>query len=384
MNRHPRISVAAAIALLMASLGCPAENSLTRAEAESRLKDLQQEISELQSGLERARSSLGKEQTALKEADLEIQASTFRLRELETGVQQQEAELLTLEREREDYLDSLDHRRKALAEQILAAYRLGRESRLKLVLNQDSPAQLSRTLAYYDYLGRAQGGRIMELRQVIEKLNGMQAGINRELAALNSLKTDLQVLLQEMTEQRDTRQKIIETLASRISTDETQLEELQANRRDLEALLSTLSNALADIPADLGERRGPKELKGKLPMPLSGRVRFAYGQSRSAGLRWHGWLIGAENGTEVRSVAYGRVAYADWLRGYGLLIIIDHGDGFMTLYANNESLLHDVGDWVESGVAISTVGASAMNGNGLYFEIRRDGKALDPAIWLKR
>ena len=119
-------------------------------------------------------------------------------------------------------------------------------------------------------------------------------------------------------------------------------------------------------------------------MPLNGRVKHAYGQPRSAGMRWHGWLIGANSGSEVREVAYGRVAYADWLRGYGLLIIIDHGDGFLSLYANNESLLFDVGDWVEPGATISTVGSSALNGNGLYFEIRKDGKALDPAIWLKR
>lgn len=119
-------------------------------------------------------------------------------------------------------------------------------------------------------------------------------------------------------------------------------------------------------------------------MPVKGRVKHAFGQPRTAGLRWHGWLIGAASGTEVKTIAYGRVAYADWLRGYGLLLIMDHGDGFMSLYANNESLLHELGDWVEPGTTISTVGTSPLNGNGLYFEIRRNGKAMDPAVWLKR
>ena len=119
-------------------------------------------------------------------------------------------------------------------------------------------------------------------------------------------------------------------------------------------------------------------------MPVKGRVRHVFGQPRTAGMRWQGWLIAANNGTEVNPVAYGRVAFSDWLRGYGLLMIIDHGDGFMSLYSNNESLLHEVGDWVEPGEAISTVGTNPMTGSGLYFEIRKNGKAMDPAVWLKR
>ena len=119
-------------------------------------------------------------------------------------------------------------------------------------------------------------------------------------------------------------------------------------------------------------------------MPVKGRVKHAYGQPRTAGLRWQGWLINAGIGSEVKTIARGRVAYSDWLRGYGLLMIIDHGDGYLSLYANNESLLREVGDWVEPGSKISTVGTSPLNGNGLYFEIRKDGKVLDPAVWLKR
>ena len=121
-----------------------------------------------------------------------------------------------------------------------------------------------------------------------------------------------------------------------------------------------------------------------MPMPVKGRVKHAFGQTRTAGLRWQGWLIDAEIGKEVKTIAHGRVAYSDWLRGYGLLMIIDHGDGFMSLYANNESLLREVGEWVEAGSDISTVGTSPLNGNGLYFEIRKNGKAMDPAVWLKR
>ena len=306
------------------------------------------------------------------------------MRELAASRQGHEQELSKLHTERQSYLHSIDERREILARQILTAYRLGRESRLKLVLNQDSPALLSRTLAYYEYFSNSQAEQINELRQVLQTLDAMQTKINVELSALDEVQKNQQAVLDEMTRQRNERQTIIESLSGQIVSDETHLVELQNNRKDLEVLLEKLSDVLADIPTDLGKRLAPGKLKGKMPMPVKGRVRHAYGQARTAGLRWQGWLIGAANGSEVKTVAYGRVAFSDWLRGYGLLMIIDHGDGYMSLYGNNESLLHEVGGWVEAGTAISTVGTSPLSGSGLYFEIRRDGKAMDPAVWLKR
>lgn len=363
---------------------CQSADGLTKSEAETRLKLLKKEISSLQTDLERSRTSLSSEQKALKAADLDIQTSSLALRKLESTRQVHRRELSALHTERSNYLDSLDKRRAALAEQILAAYRLGRESRLKLVLNQDSPALLSRTLAYYDYFSRSQVAQISELKQVLLTLDAMQANINVELSAIDEVQRSQQAVLDEMTDQRNQRQAVIESLASQIDTDETRLAELQRDRLDLEALLEKLSNVLADIPSDLGQRQDPADLRGKMPMPVKGRVKYAYGQPRTAGLHWQGWLIDTDVGKEVKTVAYGRVAYSDWLRGYGLLMIIDHGDGFMSLYANNESLLREVGEWVEAGGSISTVGSSPLSGKGLYFEIRKNGKAMDPAVWIKR
>lgn len=357
---------------------------LTQAEAESRLKDLKTKISHLKKDLESNRKTYSKEQKSLKAADLEIQTSALALRKLGSSKLKHEHSLSRMHDEREDYLNSLDQRKAALVNQIMAAYRLGRESRLKLVLNQDSPAKFSRTLAYYDYFSRSQARQIHELREVLQTLDQMQAKINTELSALAVVQRNQQATLDDIKEKREERQLITDKLAGQIDLDEAQLTELQQNRKDLEALLETLSNALADIPADLGKRRGPGDLKGKLPMPVKGSVRHAYGQARSVGLSWQGWLISAASGSEVKNIAYGRVAFSDWLRGYGLLMIIDHGDGFMSLYGNNESLLHEVGDWIEPGASISTVGSSPQNGVGLYFEIRKNGKVLDPAVWIKR
>lgn len=362
----------------------PADASLTQAEAESRLERLQTEIAGLRKDLESNRKAYSAEQKLLRVADLEIQASVLALRKLASTRYGHEQELSRLHGEREDYLDSLDQRKEALTKQIMAAYRLRRESRLKLVLNQDSPATFSRTLAYYDYFSRSQAMQILELRQVLKTLDLMQAGINAELSALDVIQRNQQMVLDEIKNQRAKRQVIIDRLSSQIGSEEARLAELLQNRRDLEALLEKLPNVLADIPADLGKRLGPQDLKGRLPLPLKGRVQHAYGQPRSAGLSWQGWLISAATGSEVNNIAYGRVAFSDWLRGYGLLMIIDHGDGFMSLYGNNESLLYEVGDWVKPGVTISTVGSSPRSGAGLYFEIRKNGKALDPAAWLNR
>jgi septal ring factor EnvC (AmiA/AmiB activator) len=370
--------------LTLAWVAGQADDSLSQAEAESRLKQLKTDISTLKKALNSARDSLSKEQNAFKKVGLDIQTNTLELRKLESTRQAHDRELSKLHSQRQDYLQSLNNRRKALAKQIMAAYRLGRESRLKLILNQDSPALLSRTLAYYDYFSRSQTSQIKELRQVLHTLDQMQTKINAQLSALDQVQKSLQNVLDELTSQREERQTIITSLTSRIDTNEARLAELQDNRKDLETLLEKLSNALADITADLDEHVGPMNLKGKMPIPVKGRVKHAYGQPRTAGLHWQGWLIRAASGSEVKAIAYGRVAFSDWLRGYGLLMIIDHGDNFMSLYAHNESLLHEVGDWVESGAAISTVGASPLNGDGLYFEIRKNGKAMDPAIWLKR
>lgn len=361
-----------------------ADEALTQAQAESRLQQLRTDIEVLKKTLEKTRTTLSSEQKALKSADLQIQASALDLRKLQARQKEHQEELSELNVERQDYLDSLDKRREVLATQILTAYRLGRESRLKLVLNQDSPALLSRTLAYYDYFSRSQATQINELKEVLQTLDRMQDNINKKLTAIYTIQADQRSVLDAMTEQRNDRQAIIESLSGRIQTGEEQLVELQRNRKDLETLLNKLSNALSDIPHDLGKRLAPQDLKGRMTMPVKGRVRHAFGQPRTAGMRWQGWLIAANNGTEVHPVAYGRVAFSDWLRGYGLLMIIDHGDGFMSLYGNNESLLHEVGDWVEPGEAISTVGTNPMTGSGLYFEIRKNGKAMDPAVWLKR
>lgn len=361
-----------------------AQSDVSRAETEQRLETLKTEIIQLQKSLEKDRATLGREQTALKTLDLDIQQNTRRMRDLESRRKQHELELENHQAEQKAWLGQLRKSHARLEQQVLAAWQVGRESRLKLVLNQDSPARSNRLLAYYDYFSRAQAGKIHGLKEALAGLDAILAKINGELEQLAAITQQYENVESGLQLQRSERLELLSSLEASIGGGEQKLAELNRNRQDLEKLLQTLSNALADIPTDLGEHSHPTTQRGRLPMPVKGRVLHAFGQSRGAGLSWQGWLVEAREGTEIRSIAYGRVAYADWLRGYGLLIIIDHGEGFMSLYGNNESLLSGVGDWVQPGAAIATLGSNPGTGQGLYFELRNKGKAVDPAAWVSR
>lgn len=355
-----------------------------QAEAEAHLGQVLEEIAQLQARLEASRVEQRTEQGRLKELDLEIQQASRALRSLRDQQREHQQELDSLQGQRTGYLAQIRQRMDQLAEQLRWSYRNNRQSRIKLVLNQDDPALLGRMLAYYDYYASAQAERIGLLRDTLTTLEAMQQSIDLELTQLTQLAAEQQEALDRLGVRREQRQVLLAQLASQIESESSRLQELERNRQALETLVERLSDVLSDIPADLGNRVGVETQKGRLPMPLRGPVKHAFGQSRGGGLKWQGWLIGAEAGTEVSSIAYGRIAFADWLRGYGLLTIIDHGQGYMSLYGNNESLLHEAGAWVEPGEVISVVGANEGSDQGLYFELRKGGKAIDPAAWMAR
>lgn len=359
-------------------------NEQEQAEARSRLDQVTRAITELSEQLQASRDDHRKEQQQLRQQDLAIQQANRNYKALEQQRQAHVDELGELQARREDYLISLDDRQERLARQIRSSYRLGGQSRMKLILNQDDPAQMSRMLAYYGYMNRAQIEKISGLREALTTLDGMQQSIDRELIRIEDVQNDQRAVLDTLKQQREEREILLAQLSRQIDSEAIRLQELEQNRRDLEALLERLENVLSDIPADLGKRVGVAGQKGRLPMPVTGPVIHAFGQNRTGGLKWQGWLIGAETGTEVGAVAYGRVAFADWLRGYGFLMIIDHGQGYLSLYGHNESLFREAGAWVEPGEVISVVGGNSGSGQGLYFELRKDGKALDPASWLTR
>lgn len=378
------LAAAALLTLPAATAAEPAAPDIDRVAAESRLGEVLAEIDQLKARLEASRTEHRREQQGLRELDLRIQRVNVELRQLRQQESSQQDELEALRRQRGEFLAQLEQRMDQLGEQLRLSYRASRQSRIKLILNQDEPAQLGRMLAYYEYYARAQTGRISLLQSTLTDLEEMQRSIDLSLSQLARLRTEQQAVLDELGQQRGQRQVLLAGLARQVGDEAARLKELERNRQDLEALIERLTDVLADIPPDLGEHVGVEKQKGRLPMPLKGPVRHPYGQGRSGGLSWQGWLIGAEAGAEVRAIAYGRVAFADWLRGYGLLIIIDHGQGYMSLYGHNESLLHEAGAWVGPGDAISIVGSNPGSEQGLYFELRKSGRAIDPAAWLAR
>jgi septal ring factor EnvC (AmiA/AmiB activator) len=353
-------------------------------EVEQQLAQLKQDMQELQQSLTAARSDHQAEQQQLKQLDLSIQLATTAIRALDDQLASQNAELARLEEQREQQLQQLQLDQQQLAVQVGAAYRLSRESPLKLILNQDDPAELSRMLAYYNHINRAQIDKIEVLREILARLEDIFQRIEAQLATIAEAQQMQQSELQLKQQQRELRQTVLADLHRQIGSSENQLKEFEQNRMDLEKLLEKLSNVLADIPSDLGQHASVGGQKGRLTPPVKAKVRKAFGQQRSGGMYWQGWVFDAQPGTEVTAIAHGRVAFADWLRGYGLMIILDHGEGFMSLYGYNESLLWEVGDWVEPGKVIATAGSNNSGEQGLYFELRKDGKALDPAAWLKR
>ena len=370
--------------LFLAGPGFSQENT-DAAELERKLTLLRSEITELQDSLQQSRSEYSTQQNQLKEIELAIQQLSRSLREIAASVAEQNERLAGLIKQRTSLLSDLGLEKEELAQLIRSAHQLGYPSRLKLMLNQDDFSGLSRNLAYYRYFNSARLEQINMIRDRLVELDQLEDAIKVEQEALQQLRSERATELERQDATRAERQLVAQNLARRIDEDQHQLEEMQNNRNDLEKLLERLSKILVDIPAGLGQNLVLSEHKGNLPPPLEGRILYAFGNQRGGGMRWQGWLYAVAAGTEVRSVAYGRVAFSDWLRGYGLLMIIDHGDGFMSLYGHNDSLLRDVGDWVQTGELISLSGASGgLARDGLYFELRKDGNALDPSGWISR
>ncbi len=293
-------------------------------------------------------------------------------------------------------LDALDAKRRAeekalagerdaLARQIRSAYMAGREERLKLLLNQEDPAELGRMLTYYDYFNRARATRIQAVNQHLQRIGELAAEADKELDRQKALKSDRSQALSQLDRTREQRKQVVRDLNAEINAQGDKLARLRRDEKALRDLLDSLHQNLADIPANIDGHVAFASQRGHLPWPVKGRLLARFGQRRSDdALRWRGDLIGAALGDTVHAVAYGRVAYAGWLPHFGLIMILDHGDGYLSLYAHAQSLYRQAGDWVQRGDKIATVGESGGQSEpALYFEIRHERKAVDPRRWLQ-
>ena len=358
--------------------------SLNSEDVQAELDALKQSIESISQRLEAERAKRKSEQDALARTEQELSRIALELRTTRADLEQARNRQRELQRRADELVAVVAARRLALAEQLQVAYRVGRQSRLKALLNQEDPAELSRVLALHGYLGRARLDAIAALDEELHRLESVRDQQQQVAARLQSLAARQTAARAGQDQALKQRQAALAALDSSIRDQAERLAEMQEAAAELEALLGELASALADIPPE--SAIAPfAELRGRLPMPVKAPVRAAYSDIRTGNVTWQAWLIETEVGMAVQAVAYGRVAYADWLRGYGMMLIVDHGDGFMTLYGQNQSLIAEVGDWIAPGDIVALAGnTGGNNAPGLYFQIRHDGQPVDPAGWVNR
>ena len=359
--------------------------SLTAEDTAQELEKLKKAISGLQVQLESRRedrsglvSELRKLETGMSDLLAQIKATEKKITSTRKQLAAFEKRQLRLEAD-------LQRQEQDLEEQLRSAYLLGHQSKLKLLLNQEDPQQLTRLLAYYDYIVAANKGQLDDFTADLRELIATRENVAEQSRVLALSRKNLEEQLNGLQSLKDSRKSTLAKMDAEINSAEARLQRLAEERQELEQLLQNMDRELARLELD---REMPKfaDARGKMPWPVKGRLRNSFGSSRGqGGLSWQGVNIRAEEGAEVRAVHDGRVVYSDWLRGAGLLVIIDHGDGFMSLYANNQQLMKETGDWVSGGDMLATVGRSGgQEQPGLYFEIRSQGEPQDPVLWCNK
>lgn len=405
-------TLALAVALALAAAMPPAQAQTTR-EAQRKLERAKKELGEVAGERRRIEGQRGAATRELRQVDERVGASSRALGQTDAQLRRQEAELAELQRRRDALGKTLGAQRRELAALLRAAYAVGDDAPLKLMLSQDTVAEGNRLLAYHGYLQRDRAERIGELRRELAGLAETERRIAATRTELAATRERHQAELAQLERDRADRSRKVAELDGRYKDRRERERALGRDVAGLEKVLAQLraaarraeaerraaaeraarADSAAGRPSTGGARRPPPPRianaqpirVGGLGWPLSGQLLAAYGGTLPDGRRSQGIMIGAPAGTTVHAVANGKVVFAEWMSGYGLLCIVDHGDGTMSLYANNDGLLRDAGSDVRRGDAIASVGNSGGQGaTGLYFELRRNGQPVDPRAWLQK
>jgi septal ring factor EnvC (AmiA/AmiB activator) len=366
--------------LLCLLLALPAGAASKDPEAD--LKRVKQRIEQLQRSVRQDVARRDKLSANLRESEEAVAAARRRLDDVRRRIRESDARLAALAAERSQAEKRLEEQRDELAAALRAAYVTGKEEHLKLLLSQKDPAALGRMLVYYSYFGQARAERIGEIEQAVARLGELAEDEKAERDKLAALEQEREREVATVEAARADREKALAAVKGQIKSSEDTIGKLKREARALEKLIADLRKALDQAPAPSGQ---PFErVRGKLPWPVPGRLVATFGQSRGGGLKWNGVLIATERGTEVKAPYAGRVVYSDWLPGLGLLLILDHGGGYMTLYGHNEQLYRAVGESVEAGDPIATVGDSGGQARPeLYLEVRKGTTPQDPRKWFR-
>jgi len=374
------------LAVLLASLPAPVPVMAQSDEQQTQqqLEQLQGKIQQLNRELSSAKTRRDKLRAEVKEAELALGKLQGQVRQTRAEIATAENKLTALQTQQEQLETRRQEQQARIANELETAWKMGRQEQIKVLLNQESPHTVARALAYYRYFFEARSELIEQFRVTLEQLKTVQAGIETTRQQLAGRQTELERQSAQLEANREARKQAVASLAANIAEKGDELQQLEQDQKKLEELLATIRAAVLDmnVPDDY---RSFAEAKGKMPWPVAGKPSNQFGRARNAGkMRWQGVNIPAKEGTAVRAIHNGRVVYADWFRGSGLLLIIDHGDGYMSLYAHNQSLVREVGEWVKAGTAVGAVGASGgLEQPAVYFEIRHNGKPTNPASWCK-
>jgi len=350
-------------------------------------EDSHKKLQQVQNQIEKARLKIEKQQgkkslleKQIRAQDQQIQTISKDLLQTEQRIQVQQENIQVLKKEQTVLRNELTRQQQALASQVYTSFTLGQQEKLQLLFNQDDPQRLQRTLVYYQYFNRARSELIKSARDSLHKLHENQQALLDTQQKLQKNRQNLKTRLTELKQTRSQRRQLVANLQQQLHKDGRFLQRLEQDEKQLQSLISSIDEAL-NQQQNLSQAFG--KLRGQLYWPSAGGIRKLFGRSRqSSNLRWQGVIIEADNGSYVYNIAPGRVVFSDYLRGMGNLIIIDHGDQYLSLYGHNESLFKLPGEWVEAGEIISSAG-SPYGTEGVYFEIRKRGKPLNPTRWCK-
>lgn len=383
---HLLLAGAGALCVVLVGLSSTSFVVAKQSDNARALSAVRQRIEALRKDIEKTQTLHDSVRTELRNIERQIGKLYGVLRQIDKKLGIQQHKLDQLHQQRRSLKADLATQHHLLARQIEAAFMIGRQEYMKMLLNQQDPAAVGRTLIYYDYFNRARAKRIAATKATLKKLQVVEQDISDQTRKLNTLKQQQLDKQADLKKRSKARAQVVAKLHNQLVSKEHKLKNLIADEQRLQNLVSRLNQAIPDdILTAPGSHKPFPRLRGQLIWPTRGKLQARFGTRRpDSRLRWHGVLIRAKEGQNVRAISHGRVAYADWLRGYGLLMIIDHGDGYMSLYAHNRALYKETGEWVEAGEVIASVGKSGgENHAGLYFEIRHNGIPVNPARWCR-
>lgn len=381
----------AAAGLLFSAAGAAA--AADKKDPGADLKALRGRIDTLQKEMSSAEGSKNEAADALRNSERAISEANRKLRDL--GDQQREvgARLTDLQGQSRRTASDIGSQQEQLARLLYRQYSGLQPDAARLALNGDDPNRVARDLVYLGYLSRAYAALIASLRGNLQHLDALARDTRHESDALAQLRDEEQAQRKQLEAEQREHQQVLARVSKQIEQQRKQLSTLKRNEERLSQLVDRITRELRNRPEALRNERLPDgslggtpfaQLKGRLSLPVRGELRNRFGSPREdSGLSWKGLFIAAPSGQDVKAVATGRVVFADWLRGFGNLLILDHGGGYMSLYGNNETVYKQVGDTVKAGETVAQVGNSGGNGDsGLYFEMRRQGKPFDPLTWV--